>query len=373
MITGGGVQAGRVYLLLGLPAEGKSSTLLDMAIQIKKYNPNYVCIDKSKRPCVLLFTMENPVIETVERLYSMIVRSPMKNANSEDDVVNNFNSQGLLISDTDPIDIIIKFKPVLSEDTSYLYKLMDDLNDSGYECICIIQDYIKRIHSAQGTFSNDYRRELGEVVNEFKMLASLKQIPVISASQLNRTATENIDTARSKNKTDLVRILGRSNVAESNLILENADWVAQIAPENDPEGNKYLGIQCVKHRYNIPDENLRFFMPYIPGTIKLIEDAFVKPVHKLTMSLNSDIIFNNGGMSTNIIGSPIGRSIVKVDGANFEDDNSNIFRNMSAFIGKNLKRNIVLNNTTGKPKELLYELVHDTSKKELLCESIKKD
>lgn len=47
-ITGGGVYNGRTYLLLGLPGEGKSSTLLDMALQIKKYNKNYICRDKTK-------------------------------------------------------------------------------------------------------------------------------------------------------------------------------------------------------------------------------------------------------------------------------------------------------------------------------------
>ena len=59
MLTGGGVEAGRVYTILGLPGEGKSSTLLDMAIQLKRYNRNYKCADPTKRPCVVLLVMEN--------------------------------------------------------------------------------------------------------------------------------------------------------------------------------------------------------------------------------------------------------------------------------------------------------------------------
>ena len=47
-LTGGGVEATRVYTLLGLPGEGKSSTLVDMAIELKKYNKNYVCSDPTK-------------------------------------------------------------------------------------------------------------------------------------------------------------------------------------------------------------------------------------------------------------------------------------------------------------------------------------
>ena len=57
ILTGGGVEAERVYTLLGLPGEGKSTTLIDMAIEIKRYNKNYVCKDPTKKPCVVLFVM----------------------------------------------------------------------------------------------------------------------------------------------------------------------------------------------------------------------------------------------------------------------------------------------------------------------------
>lgn len=284
LLTGGGVEAGRVYTLLGLPGEGKSSTLIDMAIQIKRYNKNYKCSDPTKRPCVVLLIMENSVKESIQRIFSMCVGKDMLNY-TEQEAIDILRTQGNLhVTSDDPIDLIIKFRPNLSEDTSYLYTLAEDLEDEGYEVICMLQDYIKRIRSIDGSFGGDIRLQLGAVINEFKVFATLKNIPVITASQLNRVATQSIDEARIKNKADLVRLLGRSNVGESNLIIENSDWLGLIAPEYDKEGIKYLGMQRVKSRYFINNDIFCAYMPYIKTTIKFVEDLYSPvPVHKTTM------------------------------------------------------------------------------------------
>ena len=305
ILTGGGVESGRVYTLLGLPGEGKSSTMIDMAIQIKRYNSTYKCKDPTKRPCVVVLVMENSIKETVQRIFSMCVGNDINNY-SKDEIINVLTTQGnLTLNDSDPIDLIIKYKPNLSVDTSYLYTITEDLEDEGYEVICMIQDYIKRIKSVDGSFGGDLRMQLGAVINEFKVFATLKDIPVITASQLNRVATANIDEARIKNKADLVRLIGRSNVGESNLIIENSDWIALIAPEYDKTGIKYLGIQRVKSRYRIANDVYCAYLPYIKDTIKFIEDLYsAVPVHKITMreevNLNNGMNINSNGVINEI-------------------------------------------------------------------------
>ena len=284
VLTGGGVEASRVYTLLGLPGEGKSSTLLDMAIQIKRYNANYKCADPTKRPCVVLLVMENMIKESVQRIFSMCVGKDMLNY-SEDEAIDVLKTHGNLhISTDDPIDIIIKFKPNMSVDTGYLYTLVEDLEDEGYEVICVLQDYLKTIKSVDAVNNSDIRIRLGAIINEFKVFATLKNIPVITASQLNRVATQSIDEARVKNKTDLVRLIGRANVGESNLILENSDWIGLLAPEYDKDGNKLLGLQRVKSRYKIDNDIYTVFIPYINNTIKFVEDLYSpSPTYKTTM------------------------------------------------------------------------------------------
>lgn len=119
---------------------------------------------------------------------------------------------------------------------------------------------------------------------------------------MNRDATKNMDGARAKNAADLVRVMGRSNISESNLVLENADWIGQLAPEHDRQsGAKFLGIQCVKHRYFIDERFMCFYMPYIGDSIKLMEDAGQPPVHRTTMK-SEDEVRLIAGMSPNIIG-----------------------------------------------------------------------
>lgn len=330
-LTGGGVEAGRVYTILGLPGEGKSSTLLDMAIQLKRYNKEYQCKDPTKKPCVVLLVMENRVMESVERLFSMCVGNGMLNY-SEDEAINILKNQGNLhLSTDDPIDIIIKFKPNLSVDTSYLYTLTEDLEDDGYEVICVIQDYMKRIRSVDGMFGGDIRLQLGSVVNEFKTFATLKNIPVITASQLNRTATSSVDEARIKNKADLVRLIGRANVGESNLILENSDWICLIAPEYDKDKNKYLGIQRVKSRYYIKNDLHTCYLPYVNGTIKFVEDLYSPiPVHKVTM--REQIELNNGVNNNGTVGKIIEFNDVKLP----DDGTPNMFSNASSFVSMNM-------------------------------------
>lgn len=331
ILTGGGVESGRVYTILGLPGEGKSSTLIDMAIELKRYNKNYKCSDPTKRPCIVILIMENSVHETIQRIFSMCVGQDISKYNKEEILDVLKNDGNLTLNTSDPIDLIVKFRPHLSEDTSYLYTLTEDLEDEGYEVICMIQDYIKRIRSVDGSFGGDLRQQLGAVINEFKVFATLKNIPVITASQLNRTATSSIDEARIKNKADLVRLLGRSNVGESNLILENSDWIALIAPEYDKNGNKYLGVQRVKSRYRIPGDVSYVYMPYIKGTIKFIEDLYSPvPVHKTTMK--DEIQLNAGYNSAQGLVKEIKEfndfgDTVKLP---IDENDNNIFNNITA-------------------------------------------
>lgn len=280
-LLGGGFESKRVYALFGLPSEGKSITLLDFALQIKRYNPGYICKDPTKKPCVIYFTLENGLEESVVRLCEMVgIEGSMSDYNV-DELIKKLRTEGELYMDTgSPIDLIMKYEPGMSVDTSYLYTMTEDLEDKGYETIAVIVDYIKRIRSSLD--NSDTRVWLGNVINEFKVFASTKDLVVITASQLNRDATQHIDESRKTNKSDLVRMLGRSQIGESMLILENLDGAFLIAPEWTQEGQKFLGIQRIKKRYKASDLTYLYY-PY-KGEIKLVEDLnALEPVYKTTM------------------------------------------------------------------------------------------
>ena len=175
----------------------------------------------------------------------------------------------LYLNDESPIDIIIKFVPSNSVDTSYLYTLTEDLEDQGLEVIAMFQDYIGRIRSVDHL--QDIRLEYGAIIDEFKTYAEIKDVPVISVAQLNRDASKHIDEAKKTSKSDLVRLIGRSNISESMLILNNIDAGFLIAPEFSQDGERFLGIQRIKIRYKAGDRDF-LYLPFISNSLKLSED-----------------------------------------------------------------------------------------------------
>lgn len=280
-LLGGGFENGRCYVYFGLPGEGKSSVVLNMIYQLKKYNKDYKTKDPTKRPCIVLLTMENTVTESVERLFGMATGRPAMTDFSPEGAINMLREEGeLYLTDASPIDIIIKFQPSNSVDTSYLYTLTEDLEDQGMEVIAMFQDYIGRIRSTERL--QDTRLEYGAIVDEFKTYAEIKDIPIITVAQLNRDASKHIDEGRKASKSDLVRLIGRSNISESMLILNNIDAGFLIAPETTNTGDRFLGVQRIKIRYNAGNTEF-VYLPFVGNTLKLKEDFGGLASFKTTM------------------------------------------------------------------------------------------
>lgn len=282
-LIGGGFENTRAYLFIGMTGAGKSMTLLDIAYQIKKYNKGYIPKDPTKTPCVVMLSMENSVTETFQRLFQMAVGGEVNLQNyTPDEIMYMLKTTGeLFLTDDSPIDIIVKFKPNRSEDTSYLYTLTEDLEDEGYEVICMIQDHVKRLKATTG--QTDVRLELGDVVNEMKTFAMIKDIPLITVSHVNREGVKVIDNSSTGNKVDLTRMLGPSFIGESMLMLDNIDFGCILNKEYDSEGHKYMVFKGVKYR--IQHELEYVCQPYeYDNDSKLQEDLYSDPVYKTTLS-----------------------------------------------------------------------------------------
>lgn len=317
-LIGGAFEMGRIYLLMGLAGAGKSWTLLNIAKQIKNNNKHYRPKDPTKIPVVVILTMENTVKETVSRLFESVTGYDMKNMSVED-AMKCFKEQGeMYLSDDNPIDIIVKFVPNRSVDTSYLYTLAEDLEDEGYEMICLIQDHVKRIRSIERT--TDMRIELGNVVNEMKTFSMLKDCVVITNGHLNREAARSIDDGNQANKADLIRMIGRSNVGESMLMIDNVDIALILQQEYDAEGNRYMGFKRVKERVKCnPMETIVYQKFKAPDSMELIEDLNQRiPMHRDTLKSDANIINLNKAIETN-------KYKVLEDNSNILNDEFNIF------------------------------------------------
>lgn len=290
-LLGGGFQSDRTYCIFGLQGEGKSSTLVNLAYQIKTYNKKYTCKDPTKKPCVVYLTMEDHPKETLSRQFSMCTEAGNLADYDLKEAISMMRSAGLEVNEKNPIDIVVKYKPNESVDTSYIYDLVDDLEDQGYETICVILDYLNRIRSVNRFSASEERLRLGAVVNELKVIATELHIPILTAAQFNRGANRNIDEARESGTEELINLLGRDNIAESMQILNNLDAAFFIVPEYDSAHNKYLGIKLGKNRYPIDYDSplisskKTIHHPYTNNfSMRLVEDVLLGiPAHKTSL------------------------------------------------------------------------------------------
>lgn len=302
----GGFENDRCYIYLGLPGEGKSSTLLNLTLQIKGNNKDIVTKDPTKRPTILFLTMENTLNETLERVFSILVSDDdISEFGGHKEIMQLLRQNGLGVSNDSPIDIEFRYVPSNSVDTDYLYTIYDEMSANGQEVVCLVQDYIKRIRPRDfKLMGGDMRIALGAVVDEFKEFAVAKHIPVITASQLNRDAAKIIDEGRKSSEADLVRKVGRANIGESTLITENADSAFILVPEDGADGRKYLGMANAKKRFKTQSSQF-FYLPYSKERpLELLQDIHLaEPLSKLSLNeLKTAANENNNGSWSALLG-----------------------------------------------------------------------
>lgn len=245
-----GFQSGRMYCFLGGSGKFKSGTLLNIAEQIRRYNPQIPAYENGLRKCILFITLENSIEETVERIYDMYCET---NGNIRDDdtqqVVDALRKNGgYEFTASSGIDIFMKYAGNLEINTGEIHVYMKELRERGYMPICIILDYIKRIDSVHNS-NGDERVRMSFVAKELKSIAQYYEIPMITAMQLNREGNSIIDAAMRESKQDVARFVGSSSIGNAWDIIEDSDWVCLINPEVQiSTGQKFLTFKRLKIR-----------------------------------------------------------------------------------------------------------------------------
>lgn len=322
-----GFESQRLYTFLGLPGVGKSTILLSVANWLRKYN-KVETKDSLKRPAILFITQENSIEETVARLFNMTCTAEDIKNFTPSEVTQMLREKGnLVLKNNDDIDLIIKYYPHRSISTSDLYTILDELSDSGVEVIALVHDYLKRIRATE--MHPEIRIELGNVTNELKTLAQSRDIPVITAMQLNRSGASTIDAAAESNKSDITRLLGRANVGESWNIIENSDWVTIINKEMKDD-IEYMVFKRIKCRFRASKMSY-FVHPFEKGNeIKLIED--VELPHQV--SLKSIYVENTKNLDLGKKGRQSARPVIEED--DFQDNTFDFAKIYNGNIGNSL-------------------------------------
>ena len=287
-LLGGGIESGRAYMVIGPSCEGKSGLLLDLAVQLKEYNPKITTKDPTLKPCIAYLTQENAMSETIERLWN-ITTAPGEDliACDLDNVMGKMRTVGGLVMDEENnTNLAIVYRKPFTNTTFWFYEFIEEMKNRGYEVVCLIHDYIQRIHSASEEARKELRLELGAIMNEECTLAKRLNISFVTAGQINRGANDKLTQMRLKQSIDRVSTLGQSDIAESIQIIYNADVVFAMAREKDPmSGMEYLGFNKIKGRDRRKTVSNTVYQPVDPNcAIKLIRDLGKLPVHKYSLA-----------------------------------------------------------------------------------------
>ena len=314
-----GYMNGRIYTYLGLPGTYKSGILLKSALDIRKYNPDFITKTPGMKPCILYITMENTFTETIERIWNMTFDDSITNYSVDeaieklsfelgitriikDDVEVKIDGESKLAKLLNPIneennvniEIVMKYFSYREINTDDIFTIIHDLRDENMEVCAVVFDYLKRIRP-NIPIADNVRLELDRIINEFKSIAVICDIPFITAHQLNRAAAAIVDNAIRQGKGDVTKLVGRENTGDSWSIMETSDWVGLLNIEyKTGTDEKFLIINALKRRRLDNNEYALARYTYLAhpfsknNGLRLIDDINLDKVLSL-QSLTSDI------------------------------------------------------------------------------------
>lgn len=271
---------------MGLPKGWKSGFLLNSALWAKQYN-TLKPKDPTKKPIILYITLENTMEQTVLRLMDHCKGDEyMKNLTSAtpQDIIRTFEENNIASASDTESSIVMMYKANKSITVEDISTIIDDYNRNGKEVVFLIIDYLKRLRPLK--VNKELRFDLGDISNDLSTLAKDKDIPILSAMQLNRPALSAVEQAgddiyQAQSALDKI---GGSNTGESLDIVQNADCVFTLAilakPVVDEETNikdyndRWLNIKIVASRDRLGSPVTNFWQRFTDDNgMKLIEDA----------------------------------------------------------------------------------------------------
>lgn len=287
-----GFECGRLYCFLGGTGKFKSGTLWNIVDQMRRYNPQVVPVENGMRKTILFVTMENTITETIVRLFDMYNTSDKSFADCTPDEIEQILKENgkFIFTDTEGIDIELRYYGDLEIATSHLYTVIEELKDQGKEVISVVLDYILKIESTRDSHDEE-RLRIAYAAKELKMLAQNYNIPVITAMQTNREGNGIIEAGMRDNKEDLAKFVGMAHIGASWGLAQECDVMILINLEmQKSSGRNFLTMNMLKNRGKSDTSTVKYFNhPFVANTMRLVPDVELdKPVS--IISLATDLV-----------------------------------------------------------------------------------
>jgi hypothetical protein len=288
-----GFQSGRMYLFLGGTGKFKSGTLWNIVDQLRQYNPQITPVEDGLRKTLLFVTMENTIYETILRLFDMYNDTGKEIIEfTPDEVIQILREKGnFKFTDSEGIDIEMRYYSDLEIATSHLYTLINELANAGKKVIALVLDYILKIDSTKEHYG-DERVRLSYAGRELKALAQFYDIPVITAMQINREGNGILDAAMQENKEDIGRFIGASFVGQCWDLIQESDWVCFVNLEMQKSTGKwFLSFKRLKIRGKKDPLAVDYFNhPFVNNNGIRLEPDVTKERCVSIMSIASDLV-----------------------------------------------------------------------------------
>ena len=280
----GGFEDARLYNFIGATGGFKSGLLLNLMKQIKLYNKGRSHKDPTKRPTILFLSQENNIWETFLRIYGIFGGTDIK-SHKPKEIIQIMKKGGFsVVQDDQDIDIELRYYGNMDISVPDIKGIVEELDNSGKEVICVIQDYIERLRPPM--MSAEKRNALADISNQMHDLAIELDIPIITASQFNREGVAIIEEQREKGNTDIGRKVGTGNISESFGMLKNFDVNIAIVVEYDSsEERYYLSFRRLKFRGDTTTSIDYFLQPFAGKNtqIQLMDDISTGPLYRLSL------------------------------------------------------------------------------------------
>jgi replicative DNA helicase len=245
----GGIEKNRLYILAGNSGSGKSTMLANMALNAAKYE-HYIGELSEKKKIFVYITLENDIEESLGRI--MCAHWGISNSELDTQIVNDVDKvDKKFFDELDKYNSYIDVRQfnVESISATNIGVIIDDLvEEFGGSDKCLVAavyvDYLDLIKS-DGS-KKDYRLVLQDITSQLKELARDYNLPVVTATQLNR------ESYRVKSSFELNAALVAESIGKVNI----ADFIALMAKNSfDPT---LVHFKVGKFRSGNPDVPLDF-------------------------------------------------------------------------------------------------------------------
>ena len=242
-LGGGFLEQGKaLYVFAGETNIGKSIFLGNIATNIANQNKN-----------VLLITLEMSELLYAKRLCSNISKIPLK------DLANNPHALRTAIKENKEKTngtILIKEFPPATITANQISAFVKKITDTGCKIDAIVLDYLNLLHTTVG--NNSYER-IKHITEQIRALSYVFNCPIISATQLGRTAFGQADP-------------GMETISESIGLAATADVIVSIFqnPEDQELGVIRLGM--MKNRYGSRGHTQPMRIDYTTLTVTQADD-----------------------------------------------------------------------------------------------------